>query len=328
MTLRHTARTAGGLAMLAALLAFVVSPPTASAQFPFDRTPPTTPTNLRVTATTPYSISLAWNPSSDNSRRFSYAIQASHGPRLVADHPTTTYKLDFGLSPGQTYSFFVYAFDRAGNRSGNSNTVTATTPLDTTPPTAPVLSLVDVEPTQVALRWTASTDDTREVGYTIFKNGSPAPATDLQPSGSGSASVIVRNLTPSTTYSFTVQASDRSSNTSPHSNAVTVTTESTGGDASPPTAPANLTLGSESQGCEAWLSWSASTDNADPPLAIRYEVYVNGVPAQESSTTGYTRTVAYARLNGTNSFVVRAFDRAGNQSGPSNTVTLADMVVC
>jgi len=28
-----------------------------------DRTPPTTPTNLRVTGMTPYSVSLAWTPS-------------------------------------------------------------------------------------------------------------------------------------------------------------------------------------------------------------------------------------------------------------------------
>jgi len=32
-----------------------------------DRIPPTRPTNLRVTGMTPYSVALAWNPSTDNS---------------------------------------------------------------------------------------------------------------------------------------------------------------------------------------------------------------------------------------------------------------------
>jgi chitodextrinase len=228
MSVRHAVRAVVGIAVLSMLLAVAFTAPTASAQLR-DRTPPTTPTNLRVTATTPYSISLAWSPSTDNSARFSYAIQASHGPRLVADHPTTTYKLDFGLSPGQTYSFFVYAFDRAGNRSGNSNTVSATTPRDTTPPTTPTLSLVSVAPTEVSLRWTSSTDNASGVGYRVFKNGNPVLGTDLAPSGTGNASVVVRNLTPSTTYTFTVQASDQSGNVSPHSNAVTVTTQGTGG---------------------------------------------------------------------------------------------------
>jgi len=32
-----------------------------------DRTPPTTPSNLRVTGMTAYSVSLAWDPSTDKS---------------------------------------------------------------------------------------------------------------------------------------------------------------------------------------------------------------------------------------------------------------------
>lgn len=36
------------------------------AQAARNRTPPTRPTNLRVTGTTSYSVALAWNPSTDN----------------------------------------------------------------------------------------------------------------------------------------------------------------------------------------------------------------------------------------------------------------------
>lgn len=44
-----------------------------------DRTPPTRPTNLRVTSITSYRVSLAWNPSSDNSGTFSYRVVISDG---------------------------------------------------------------------------------------------------------------------------------------------------------------------------------------------------------------------------------------------------------
>ncbi len=39
-----------------------------------DTTPPTTPTDLRVTATTKTSVSLAWSPSTDRSS-FSYVVR-------------------------------------------------------------------------------------------------------------------------------------------------------------------------------------------------------------------------------------------------------------
>jgi chitinase len=45
-----------------------------SVGFTRDRTPPTTPTNLRVTSLSHKSITLAWDPSTDNSGSFSYSV--------------------------------------------------------------------------------------------------------------------------------------------------------------------------------------------------------------------------------------------------------------
>jgi len=278
MLIRRAARAAAGDAVLAVVLSLALTAPAASAQAR-DRTPPTTPTNLRVTGTTPTSIALAWNPSTDNSGRVEYVLRPSFGFSVTVSG--TSFNWNFALSPGQTYSFTVQAVDLAGNRSGVSNTATATTPLDTTPPTPPTLSV-----------------------------GSMAPVGNLVWTGSISPTVTVKNLTPSTTYSVAVRAVDDFNNASPPSNTVTVTTESNSGDTTPPSPPSNLT--GFDGGCgEAWIRWTASTDNVDAPVAIRCEVYVNGVLAPESSTTGATRTVAYARVQGTNTFVLRAFDRAG-----------------
>src|SRR5918996_60641 len=114
-----TARAAAVLIVLALLL----SPSTVLAAR--DRTPPTTPTNLHVTATTENSVTLAWNPSTDNSGNFSYRVHlVSPSMDKVANQTSLTWT---SLSPTTTYSFYVYAIDKAGNRSANSNTVTVTT---------------------------------------------------------------------------------------------------------------------------------------------------------------------------------------------------------
>jgi hypothetical protein len=42
-----------------------------------DRTPPTTPANFRVTEVSPTSVSIAWNPSSDNSGSFFYVLSTN-----------------------------------------------------------------------------------------------------------------------------------------------------------------------------------------------------------------------------------------------------------
>jgi len=65
---------------VAAILAILMSVfGTSSALAARDRTPPTKPTNLRVTSLTSYKLSLAWNPSSDNSGTFSYKVVVSDG---------------------------------------------------------------------------------------------------------------------------------------------------------------------------------------------------------------------------------------------------------
>jgi hypothetical protein len=157
------------------------------------------------------------------------------------------------LSPGQTYSFYVTAVDKALNRSGQSNTVTVTTPEDTTPPTAPELSGSVRGPSQVALTWTRSTDDITwwTLGYRIFANGAPVTA---HVNWYGERSVVLRHLTPATTYTFTVEANDFNGNTT-MSNEVTLTTEATS-DVTPPSAPTNVHIVFD-QGCaEVWLGWT------------------------------------------------------------------------
>src|SRR5688500_7530563 len=189
------------IARVSAILALLISVfGTSSALAARDRQAPTKPTNLRVTSVTSYNVSLAWNPSTDNSGSFSYKVVVSDGSTYTLPQTQTTFT--HFVAPLGTYSFYVYAVDGSGNRSLRSNTVSATPPPDTTAPTPPVLSVAGVNPTEVSLTWTASTDDGPYLFYQVFVNGSPS--VDARQN----RLAVVQGLTPETIYQFTVKARD------------------------------------------------------------------------------------------------------------------------
>jgi chitodextrinase len=278
---------------------------------------PTRPTNLRVTSVSSYNVSLAWNPSTDNSGTFSYRVVGSDGATYTVPQTQTTFSRFVG--PLGTYSFYVYAVDGSGNRSQRSNTVSATPPPDTIAPTAPVVSVVGVNPTEVSLEWTASTDDGPYLFYQVFVNGSPS--VDARQN----RFAVVQGLTPETTYEFTVKARDLYGppNVSAPSNVVTVTTSAVGGvDNEPPTSPGNLHGWDVGDGArEINLFWTQSVDNQTPQASIVYEVYQNGI--LDHTITGVGRTILYATQAGENTFTVIAVDGADNKSAPASTIIVS-----
>src|SRR5512134_2424501 len=194
----RAARVARVTVMLVVLVSLFGTTPALAAR---DRKPPTKPTNLRVTSLTPHRVTLAWDPSTDNSGTFTYRIFVSWGSTTTLPQTQTTYSVS--LVPANTYSFYVYAVDGSGNVSQRSNTLTVTTPPDTTPPTAPVVSLVVVNPTEVSLQWKDSTDDGLHIRYKVFVNGRPRGVETLN-----ELAAVLHGLNPETTYEITVQASD------------------------------------------------------------------------------------------------------------------------
>jgi chitodextrinase len=312
-----TRRIAGIAGVLAVAVVFTAAAPAKKPPPPpagGGSSSPTAPSNLRITGSTNTSVSLAWDASVGNSS-FWYCVQRDAYGCIRVDPPLTAVTIG-NLMPNTTFNYSVYAIDAKGNRSGSSNTVTYTTPPDTTPPSAPTLSATAVYPTRVHLSWTASTDDTsNQVWYTLYVDGAAREATN-----------VVFDLAPGSTHVFKVTARDRSGNVA-ESNVLSITTPTTT-DATPPSAPTNLRAGPQTNTCEAWLSWDASTDDTDAQSDIRYDVYVNGQLATESTTIGYTSTIAYARLVGTNTFVVRATDTSGNVSAPSNELAIPNMSPC
>ena len=276
-----------------------------------DRKPPTKPTNLRATSVTAHNVTLAWNPSTDDSGTFSYRVWVSYGFAHTVPQTQTTFSL--GLVPNNTYSFYVYAVDGSGNISQRSNTLTVTTPPDTTPPSPPVVSLVGVNPTEVSLQWTASTDDGLHIRYQVFVNGSPSGVETLNV-----LAAVVHGLTPETTYEITVQARDLyGENVSVPSNVLTVTTPAVSAtDTEPPSSP-GCCWGGDVGGLELNIFWGQSFDNQTSQASIMYEIYLNGV--LDHATTG-DRAVVYTTQFGDNTITLIAVDGAGNRSEPS-TVT-------
>jgi Fibronectin type III domain len=293
------------------LLAAVVLASTAGAARR-DRTPPTTPTNLRITATTDTTVTLAWNPSTDNSGNFSYRVRERAFNDVTYSVPQTrTTFTATRLWPGQTYTYTVWAVDAAGNRSGDSNTASHTVPQDVTPPTpAPQLTVSPFRPARAGFSWTRSVDNVSQTRYTLYANGVPqADAFDL-------TSYTLWTLTPGATYEFQVIARDVFGNAT-EGDPVSATMPTTT-DTSPPTAPTNL-VGAEIDN-EIHMTWTQSTDDRDPQSEILYEFYLNGVMHPDDDLFGGSGFVYCRGASGFTTVVAKAVDSSGNRSGPSNQI--------
>jgi chitodextrinase len=271
---------------------------------------PSAPSNLRITATTDTSISLAWDASGGGSGNWWYCVQRDSAGCIRVNPPQTTLTIT-RLLPDTTFNYSVYAIDAQGHRSANSNTVTYRTPPDTTPPSpTPQLTVTSVKPTRFSVTWTASTDNVSQVYYTLFVDGAPQFEGAI-----GARSFVILDRTPETTYLVKVRAADAFGNFV-ETNTVAVTTPAVT-DTVPPTAPTNLTLSPESGAPEIWLDWTQSTDNADAQSDILYDVYFNGTFV-EHGVLGGGSTITYCRDTGPTTVTLKAVDSSGNVSAPSN----------
>ncbi|MGE5527803.1 MAG: discoidin domain-containing protein [Patescibacteria group bacterium] len=188
-----------------------------------DTQAPTAPTNLVATAVSSSRIDLSWTASTDNVGVTGYKI--FRGGVEIDTVTGTTYS-DTGLAANTTYSYYVKAFDAAGNISAASNTAQATTQSgggDTQAPTAPTnLAANAVSSSQINLTWTASTDNVGVTGYQIFRDGE-------QVGTSATTSYSDTGLAANTTYSYYVKAYDAAGNVSAQSNTAQATTQGGGG---------------------------------------------------------------------------------------------------
>lgn len=200
------------------------------------------PTNLRITASSDYSISLAWDAANGGSTSWWYCVVRDGLGCLRVDPPQTTLSLS-RLWPGRTTTYTVVTVNSNGHRSAPSNSVTHTTPArdyfgntvesnvlsvttppktDNNAPTAPTNLQFSSEtaPPELWLTWNQSSDDTDSASlilYETYLNGVLVPD-----GGVGGTNTIAycRDNGPTTVV---LKAVDASGNRSGPSNELNIT---------------------------------------------------------------------------------------------------------
>ncbi len=284
---------------------------------PSDTTiPPSTPTSLtgNIDGT---NVSLSWNASTDDESVQGYNLYENN------NYLTTVFDTDYtgNVINGNTYSYYVVAFDGRSNFSPRSEILILpdTGPVDTSiPPDAPsdlvATSNVSGSDTSITLEWRESEDDRGISGYNVYVDDAYRTTVfgtsyeDTIPTGSFS--------------SYSVVAFDIDGNFSNRSDGLTVPEPSTPIDpSSPPTQPQSLmgTVSSSGDGGDAInLSWQASEDN----LRVRgYNVYRNNNYVDTVLSPSFSTVVPDDSVN---SFYVVAFDAQGNFSEQSASLVLPE----
>jgi chitodextrinase len=123
-------------------------------------------------------------------------------------------------------------------------------------------------------------------------------------------------LAPSTTHTYTVVAFDAAGNQSAPSATASATTQPAP-DTQPPTAPTNLAATAVSAS-QINLAWTASTDDVG---VAGYNVFRDGDATPIATVSGTSFSDTALAPSTTHSYIVVAFDAAGNQSPPSNAAS-------
>jgi chitodextrinase len=195
--------------------------PRALAQRARDATAPSAPSSLAA-APGDQKVGLGWRASTDNVGVKGYRIYRNDVGIATVSASTLSFT-DGPLTDGVSVSYVVRAYDRAGNLSPASNTVTATptappATTDTTSPSAPSNLSATPGDSSVSLSWSASTDDVGVTRYDIYRNGGNIATVDGATRTYRDAAVV-----NGTSYSYYVTARDAAGNVSAGSTSVSAT---------------------------------------------------------------------------------------------------------
>jgi chitodextrinase len=213
------------------------TPLTSGGGTPADTQAPTTPANPATFVVSSSQINLSWTASTDNVGVTGYRVERCQGLGCsnfsqVATPSGTTFN-NTGLSASTSYSYRMRATDAAGNLSGYSTVVSATTqvsattpPPDTQSPTAPTSPMAAVvSSSQITLSWTASTDNVAVTGYRVERCQGSGCSNFGQITTSPGTTFSDAGLSASTTYGYRVRATDAAGNLSGYSTVVSATTQ-------------------------------------------------------------------------------------------------------
>jgi hypothetical protein len=184
------------------------------------------------------------------------------------------------------------------------------TGLETSAPTVPgSVSAAAASGTQVNLTWSASSDNTGVRGYGVYRNGALIATVDKN-----TLSYADTNLTPSTSYTYRVDAFDGSSNHSAQSTAIPVTTQSTATYTFPTLADAYVAadFSTTNYGLSSTLKADAS-----PEYRSYLRFNVNDISGNVTSATLRLYTTSSSTTG------IQA-QRVANQNWEESTITYAN----
>lgn len=187
---------------------------------PPDTVAPSVPQNLVATPISASQINLTWNASMDNIAVAGYKIYRNGTQIAVA---TNTAYSDIGLSASTTYNYTVEAYDGAGNVSGQSSQVSATTSTSTsTIPMPTNLRYSCSGSTAVNLSWSKVSgaksyllrlDDTSNNSASAVDGWYVSGSTDLQRQQSGNS--YKAKILPGKTYNWWVHTKTNAGTSAP-----------------------------------------------------------------------------------------------------------------
>ncbi|MFA7403325.1 MAG: fibronectin type III domain-containing protein [Pelobacteraceae bacterium] len=211
-----------------------------------DTTPPNAVAHLNVVAgaetSTTSSVTLAWSGATTTGGNPVAGYDVYRNGSKIASVSSTGY-VDTPLTQTTTYTYYIVAFDAAGNRALPSTAVSSTTPAapnlnvtidgqlssgisllpqqDIFAPSAPsnltaATSALSATNSSVLLTWNPSTDNTAVTGYEVYRNGSKIATVSLP-------GYTDPSLAPGASYTYYITALDAAGNRSAASNQLPVT---------------------------------------------------------------------------------------------------------
>jgi glucose/arabinose dehydrogenase/chitodextrinase len=187
---------------------------------------------------------------------------------------------------------------------------------DTTPPSTPTnLTATATSSSQINLTWDASTDDIGVTGYKVFRNGTRiATATETSYNDTG--------LTASTTYDYTVSATDAAGNDSPKSAVRSATTLDPPADTTAPT----LSLTAPANGATVSGTINVTADASDNVGVVGVQFLLDGdnLGAEDTTAPYSVSWNTSTATNGAHVLTARARDAADNTAtSAARNVTVA-----
>ena len=196
---------------------------------------------------------------------------------------------------------------------------------DTTPPTQPMnLTATAVNSNQVSLKWTASTSAVGIAGYTVLRNGNQVGTVT-------GTSFVDSTVSPSTTYSYTVQAVDTEGLTSAASSPATVTTPA---PSTNPPVISNVASSAVSD-TSATVTWTTDIPSSSQVLYGTTTSYGQSTTLDSTLLTSHSQTITALTPSTTYHFEVQSTGSAANTSTSADqtfstqasNVTLPDMQI-